>query len=215
MKSKLPMNRIWQILYPLAVYYILYHLSFSLLDFVVGKKELRLLLLGISAGITLKYMLDIYRRLPIIRPETAFQKDTIGKELAYILAVVILGVVLNIIISNVIPAEYTKGFAKANETLYSGTLAIRILTTCLFIPALEEIVYRGIICGQLLVWSNRWTAIGISAFIFGAFHFNLVQFLYAFLMGIALGFVYSRCNKLWVVMAAHGLINFIVVIFNR
>ena len=52
----------------------------------------------------------------------------------------------------------------------------------------------------------------ISAFCFGIMHFNVVQFLYGFLVGLAIATVYIKTRKLWVVIVAHGLTNFIVVI---
>ena len=43
-------------------------------------------------------------------------------------------------------------------------------------------------------------------------HFNVVQFLYGFVMGLALGYIYVRYRRLWIPMAAHGLVNFVVIL---
>ena len=56
------------------------------------------------------------------------------------------------------------------------------------------------------------TAVIISAFLFGIMHFNVVQFLYGFLVGMAISAVYVKTSRLWVVMVAHGLTNFVVVL---
>ena len=52
----------------------------------------------------------------------------------------------------------------------------------------------------------------LSAFLFGIMHFNVVQFLYGFVMGLALGYIYVRYRRLWIPMVAHGLVNFVVIL---
>ena len=107
---------------------------------------------------------------------------------------------------------YSSGYAQANATLYAGGLLTKIFANCISIPILEELVYRGIVCGQLSLWYDEKIAVIISAFCFGIMHFNVVQFLYGFLVGLAIATVYIKTRKLWVVIVAHGLTNFIVVI---
>lgn len=123
-----------------------------------------------------------------------------------------LGLILNFIISHTPLVAYSSGYAQANATLYAGGLLTKIFANCISIPILEELVYRGIVCGQLSLWYDEKIAVIISAFCFGIMHFNVVQFLYGFLVGLAIATVYIKTRKLWVVIVAHGLTNFIVVI---
>ena len=47
------------------------------------------------------------------------------------------------------------------------------------------------------------------ALLFGAFHLNLHQFFYAFLIGLVLGYVYLRTGKLRWAVSLHAAINFL------
>lgn len=212
MNKEKPWNRVWQIVYPLLMYYVVYNVLFSVLVYILGDRCSRLSMLGISALFAIPILYSMYKKLPHITPEKLFERTSINKELLYILAIVVLGVALNVLISHTALMEYSNGFEKANETLYSGHILIKILVTGVFVPILEEIVYRGIICGQLCIWGKTNLAIVLSAFLFGVLHFNLVQFLYAFLMGVALAWVYCQTKKLWITMVAHGLTNIMVIL---
>ena len=206
-------NRFWQIAYPMAVYYLMYHFLHILFLVVTGGRLGSLECLTLASAITLVVMVILYRKLPITRavPETL----SISRVLQWtgaILLTVAVGIFLNILISNTPLADLSVGYQEANSTLFSGGLFIKIAANALLIPILEEVVYRGIVCGQLLLWYGKWKAVLISAFLFGIMHFNVVQFLYGFVMGLALGNIYVRYRRLWIPMAAHGLVNLVVIL---
>ncbi len=69
----------------------------------------------------------------------------------------------------------------------------------LMVPIAEEIVFRGAIQRVLqnaLGERKRWIAIVVSALIFGIIHFNLAQGLHAFLVGLLLGWLYSKTGSI-------------------
>ncbi len=207
-------NCVWQIVYPIAMYYVIYNILYTLFRYLFRESESALFCLGLASMLTIPFLYSVYKRAPVLRPAKWFERQTIVKELLYILSIIIFGIVLNIIISHTPLAEQSAQFAKANATLLSGNLVTKVYANCICIPILEEIVYRGIVCGQLQIWTNQTAAVVISAFLFGIMHFNLVQFLYGFLVGLVLSYVYTKTNKLWVVILAHSLTNLIVVIFH-
>ena len=206
-------NRFWQIAYPMAVYYLMYHFLHILFLVITGGRLGSLECLTLASAITLVVMVVCYRKLPITRAIS--EKRTIAQVLQWtgaILLTVAVGILLNIVISNTPLADLSVGYQEANSTLFSGGLLIKIVGNALLIPMLEEVVYRGIVCGQLLQWYGQWKAVFLSAFLFGIMHFNVVQFLYGFVMGLALGYIYVRYRRLWIPMAAHGLVNFVVIL---
>ncbi len=211
MKQTIRFNRFWQILYPLAIYYVLYNGFAILFNSIIGQGNHRLLWLGIAGLITLIPVYKIYKELPIYRPEKKLQRETLLKEVGIILGVVIIGILLNIILTQTGLVQVSKGYKSANKTLYDGDFITRVFATCITIPILEEVIYRGIILGQLKIWYSPKIAIPLSAFFFGAMHFNVVQLIYGCLMGLVLGYAYFKTSKLWVVIVAHGLTNFVVV----
>ena len=82
------------------------------------------------------------------------------------------------------------------------------LTLCLLAPLVEELVFRGAVLRSLLgSLGNRWAAITLSAVIFAAVHLNPVQMPHAFLMGLLLGWMYSRTGSILPGVAVHWVNN--------
>lgn len=214
MKKNFPWNRFGQILYPLMVYYIVYNLAYTAMIALFTHKLSNLFCLGIASLLTIPFMYRMYQNLPIPKAQKFFEKQTFSMELFFVFLTVAFGILLNVFMTQLSFLGNSEGYARANETLYSGGTLTRIFATCICIPLLEELLYRGIICGQLGLWFGKIPAVVISALLFGVMHFNLVQFIYAFLVGIVLGMVYLHTQKVWIVFLAHGITNFIVVLWH-
>lgn len=78
---------------------------------------------------------------------------------------------------------------------------------CLLAPVMEEILFRGILLRGLLRNYSPALAIGQSALLFGIFHFNPAQSLFALCFGLTLGWIYYRTQSLVLCMVLHGLNN--------
>ena len=80
-------------------------------------------------------------------------------------------------------------------------------------PLLEEVLFRGAIQGLLMRYFGRpWPAIIVAALVFGVFHMNPVQIVYATLLGIVFGWIYYRTGSLMSVIVGHVLNNSLAVI---
>lgn len=80
-------------------------------------------------------------------------------------------------------------------------------------PLLEEVLFRGAIQGALMRFFGRpWPAIVVAALIFGIFHWNPVQVVYATLLGVIFGWIYYRTGSLLSVIVGHILNNTFAVI---
>ena len=75
-------------------------------------------------------------------------------------------------------------------------------------PIVEETMFRGIVLPRLLPFGEGF-AILVSALLFGLFHGNLSQFVYAFLLGAFFGFLYCRTGRLRHAILLHAAINFV------
>lgn len=93
---------------------------------------------------------------------------------------------------------------------YWGYLAIGLLA-----PLAEEIVFRGAVLRTLLTSMKPWTAIAVSALIFGAIHMNPAQIPFAFLAGILLGWMYWRTGSILPGMAYHWANNSVAYVIYR
>ncbi|MDR2162693.1 MAG: CPBP family intramembrane metalloprotease [Clostridiales Family XIII bacterium] len=80
-----------------------------------------------------------------------------------------------------------------------------LLYICLIGPIAEEIIFRGAIMRSLERFGLNFSIV-ISSLIFGLFHIFTVQAVFAFFMGLILGYIASRYSIKWSIIA-HILIN--------
>ncbi len=212
----------YKVIYPVAVYFILYNLLFTLFNYLIGQADNAehilglsispLYCAGISAAITGVVMFILYRNANVYSEKPYFNYKTFGMELVYIIGAVLIGVALNIAITNMPIMDMSESFKDANAFLSDGDFVAKIVSNVIIIPLMEELVFRGIVCGEIEKKYNDSVTIFISALIFGLLHMNWVQMIYAFIIGLYLGFVYQRTHKLWVTYAGHALLNLTVLI---
>ena len=95
----------------------------------------------------------------------------------------------------------------ANMTFVGQPLPFLILTVGIIGPIAEELLFRGLIFDRLDRYLGSRPAIFISALIFGAVHLNMVQFIYASIIGILFAYFYSRYRNIWIPIIAHITVN--------
>ena len=101
------------------------------------------------------------------------------------------------------------------EIQYSGPVWIQFLSMGLAAPIMEEILFRGLIFRRLRTYCKFPVALIVSSFIFGLCHGNILQFFYAFLLGLLMGLLYGRFRTLWAPIAFHAAANlFSVAVTN-
>ena len=93
----------------------------------------------------------------------------------------------------------------------TGTMMFYTLVVA---PMIEEIVFRGYVLKGLKKYGNS-SAIFISALLFGLYHANLIQMVFAFLMGLLLGYVaaeYSVHLTILLHMANNAMVSGMVIL---
>lgn len=108
--------------------------------------------------------------------------------------------------------SFYKGLLKShNSTMGSlvgtGSLMFSLITVAIIVPITEELFFRGLIYGRLRQAMRPMVAILISSIIFGIFHGNVVQGVYAFVIGYILALVYEKTDLLLFSILGHGIIN--------
>lgn len=96
-----------------------------------------------------------------------------------------------------------------------GIDPLTIFASVVLAPIGEEIICRGITYhyAKRIVadMQNRrmafWIANTLQALAFGIMHANLIQGLYAFILGLGIGWLRERYNSLYPAMIAHAIIN--------
>ena len=93
-----------------------------------------------------------------------------------------------------------------SEVLGSSPVWANILGAVILAPIGEELVFRKLLIDRLRRWGDK-IAILISAAFFALFHGNLFQFFYAFLLGLILGYLYTRTGRIRYSIFLHAAVN--------
>lgn len=83
-----------------------------------------------------------------------------------------------------------------------------ILYAVIFAPIMEELVFRKLIVDRAVRY-GQGVAVVVSGLMFGLFHGNLNQFVYATVIGMFLAFLYVKTGNVKIVISIHMLINFV------
>ncbi len=82
-------------------------------------------------------------------------------------------------------------------------------------PVVEELCFRGLTYNRLLASGMKIAlAVVIQGLFFGVFHMNLLQSVYAFILGTAIGFFYERYKSIFVSIACHVLFNMLGTVLS-
>lgn len=103
-----------------------------------------------------------------------------------------------------------KGGTVANPLLNVVTdtnMALILLYMVICAPIVEELVFRKLIVEHTVRY-GQGVAIVVSGVMFGLFHGNLNQFMYAALLGMFLAFLYVKTGNIKVTIGVHMVINF-------
>ena len=103
---------------------------------------------------------------------------------------IVLGITASLGISRFIallPIDGILGsYKEVQKVTADNSILIQLMVVGVLTPILEEMLFRGIIYNRLKIYYEVTIAAYIAAIIFGVAHFNLIQGLYAFIMGIVL-----------------------------
>lgn len=103
-----------------------------------------------------------------------------------------------------------KGGSVQNQLMdMTGSVSLWMIAFYMVIcaPFMEEYIFRKLIVDRTIRYGEG-TAVLVSGLMFGLFHGNLNQFVYAFVLGAFLAFLYVKTGNLKITIAIHMLINF-------
>lgn len=108
--------------------------------------------------------------------------------------------------------NFSPVYQELADKVFGGNIIITFLTSVCMAPILEELLFRGLIYKRLRFVCKPIIAAAISSLAFGITHGNLVQFVYAFLAGMLLSYVYEKYKNIWAPILFHFCANFVSVL---
>lgn len=214
MSNRPVIENLGKILPPFLVYYLTLFVVMSAAQLVIGADKSHYTVCQIIAStVTIFVVMPCYRsdhgkeeKNPLLVKKMA------GHMAAAAAIAILLGMALNNIILMSPLVAVSKGYQEANRNFYGSTLWLEIIGSAILAPVLEELVFRGIIFWRLKKMLGTSAAVPASALLFGVMHFNVVQFIYAFLMGIVFALVMERAGHVCAAVAGHIAANFVAVV---
>ncbi len=178
--------------------------------------EMTLLMAIAAIPIMLRwYKKDRARRAAAGAIETRKKKQPLQLLLCALMGISACFLVNHLMMLTGMTTAHAQDVESVSKILYQGRLILELAGTAVIIPVAEELVYRALTMGRIQDYLGTPLAIGTSAIIFGAMHGNLLQGFFAFVLGLLLGWSYSRCRSLAAPMILHMGANLISVLVSE
>ncbi|MGI6006960.1 MAG: HAD hydrolase-like protein [Ruminococcus sp.] len=227
------LKKIWRILYPIGIHYgvsfvvtqaaaIILYSWYLVRQGVQNPEEITSLVLGnavlitgISNVLALIPLAIFYQRDCRLRKKRLLGMEKNNRVLkkpgiypVTVLFAVTASHVLNELISYSGLDRLFPGYSRLQESAFSNqSILMMILVVGVAAPIVEEVLFRGLVMKRIQDYLGTAWAVVLSALIFGVYHGNVVQFVYAGLLGLAFGMIMFRTNSLKVVITAHMAAN--------
>lgn len=212
---------------PLVVTFIIYYIAYFaafFMTFITGGSDtaasdglfvnegffnvIRFLIMLILFGVWYKYRFyDIYKKE---------EADIITKKkvILTILSLIVLGILLQLFISAILKillSHFPDFFKSYNEIIdsFKGSKVsiLTVISVIIIAPIAEELVFRGVTFSYLQEAMGPRLAIIFQALLFGIYHLDLVQGIYATLTGVILGIICYRFKNILPAIILHIAIN--------
>lgn len=147
------------------------------------------------------------------KPQKSFAKLSEVFHIRNIGIIIVVGIAFQFACSsalNLILPLFPKvadNYSKLIESLVGGNEIIAVVTTVICAPLAEEFIFRGLILKQLRKEFPFFAANLIQALLFGIYHMNIVQGVYAFVLGLLFGYFVKQTRSIWSSVALHAVVN--------
>ena len=106
-------------------------------------------------------------------------------------------------------------YEQVAEALYQGNLVVEILIIGIIVPAFEELLFRELVQQRIRAYWGVPASIFVTAALFGIFHMNLPQGIYAFCLGLLLSFAREKYHTVLAPILMHAAANVLSVIVSE
>lgn len=206
---------VWEIIFPVMLYYIVFLSTMYFVFAFIGHTAATYMTAQIiAAAVTIPFMyFASYKPTQEMFVQKPKIDKALGLNIVYVIVITLfISFALNNIISMTPLVKLSSGYAQASESFYGSTLVLELIGSGILSPIMEELVFRGIVFGNLRKLTGLWQSVFLSALLFGLIHFNIVQFVYAFWLGIVLALFMYKSGHMYAAMIGHITANAFAVI---
>lgn len=226
-------HKVWRILYPMGIHFgalnlisliggvILSFIGISIMglsdtealtDYVMGGT---LTMTGIAEICAIPFLTYFFKKDALIRNNrpmrpiiTRLKNVPIGFAVFIFFFSAVFGDFLGNVISLSGLPNLFPYYAELSEQIYTNqNLVWMIVAVGILGPIAEELVFRGLIYKRAKDYWGAKAGIVISAMLFGIYHGNMIQFIFAAILGLFFAYLYERTDTLWVPVLCHMGVN--------
>lgn len=182
-------------------------------EIAAGLSSEVLLAIAAAAAITLAVIFAIWFK--------KLQKENVNEENHFrtvfqpknVILIILLGLCLQLGVSFLLnlvaylKPEWFESYQELMEQLVMENSIISVVYIGLIAPISEELIFRGVILHKSKKVMSLTAANIFQAVLFGIYHMNMVQGVYAFLIGIFFGFICIKLKSLYGAILLHMAIN--------
>lgn len=211
--------KVWDVLYPVISFLIIMVIATMIVTMVCSAvtgeydlnspklKAMPLLVNILYYGITLIYQRTYFRQDEerFFHDERKIRPSVLVLTLVFAVCASELAVAL--IYGLKIPEIFSRYGELASQSFEGQNIFLLIAASVIFAPLAEELIFRGMMYRRCRSYLGTAAATVLSALAFGVYHFNVVQFLYAFAMGLIFAYFYEKTHTLIVPVLCHAAAN--------
>lgn len=214
--------KIWRILYPLLLYFLMDTLIIWAVQAVASVLQADASYSFFTGNMgAIASIIFLVISIPVCY--SIYKRDYnswavwIYRKPAYFALLALIGVLashgLSAAVSLLQIDQVAGDYSVIQSNIFSAGSVLVIVQTVILAPISEELLFRGIVYNRLRRYFGKFPLPAlISSAIFGLYHFNLAQGIFAFLFGLLACAVYDKVRNLWSVIALHIGGNLISVV---
>lgn len=207
---------IWYLVSPLLLYSVVSEMTAIAWQAFHGelREEEVLLVSTLAAGVASPMLLYWYRQVRLKNCSRTGRKAFAGIICIARIIGMAIGACLfanHLLILLGVPSE---GYEAVEQVLYKPAFAVQVVGTGLLIPFAEELVFRGLGYDRLRAEVPYGEAVLISSVFFGLYHGNLIQGIYALILGLLITIIYETYDSILAAWLFHAAANLTSVLLT-
>ena len=218
-RKKIVITSCLKILYPPFLYLAVLNALAGLVVLIFGMETYRMhgVLVSLATMIILTPVLYYIYRKDKLKQEEFYSDGKRVRVRTYLITAVLsfsLALGLNLLIAVIKLQELFPEYSQAAEQMFRESGIIVLLATLIAAPIMEELIFRGLCYGRIRQFAGKGMTILLTGLLFGLYHMNLVQFIYASVMGMFFALIYERYRDIRLTIAAHFAANLCAVVLS-
>ena len=214
-------RRIWRVIGPVVVHFAIYffviylaalifaksHSAFTL-DDLMGNHFALITIIALLVSFAVNYF--------SFRRDYVVQSDYLKKNPVHLLWIFLIGLLMSHALSillSILPLDNLIGsYETVENEIFSAGWILVVIRAIIVTPVVEELVFRALAFRRMKEYTGFWPAALVSSVLFGVYHMNLIQGIYAFLFGIIICLLYDRYGHIAAAVLVHFAANLLSVI---